>query len=209
MTVSARRAATRARIIDAAVEVFSERGVQAASVEEICDKAGFTRGAFYSNFESKVDICAAILDIQSERAAAAASRAVGSLEGLEADLSSLVSAAVTVFLEAMASTPGMVLAQSEMRLWAAREPELRPAFARLEESSYPVFEELITKGLSRHHGRLRVPVRDAIDLLRAIHDYSAIDQMRSSSQLDAAQTGRMMSAVLSGLIVSADDQTVR
>ncbi len=50
---SARRRETRARLLDAAIEVFAEEGLQAASVEAICARAGFTRGAFYSNFESK------------------------------------------------------------------------------------------------------------------------------------------------------------
>ena len=50
--MSARRQATRERLMDAAVELFGERGVLGASVEEICERAGFTRGAFYSNFES-------------------------------------------------------------------------------------------------------------------------------------------------------------
>ena len=49
--VTARRAATRERLIDAAIDVFAEKGVLGASVEEICEDAGFTRGAFYSNFD--------------------------------------------------------------------------------------------------------------------------------------------------------------
>ena len=42
--VSPRRANTRERLITAAMHVFAERGVNGASVEEICEAAGFTRG---------------------------------------------------------------------------------------------------------------------------------------------------------------------
>ncbi|MFS2056347.1 TetR/AcrR family transcriptional regulator, partial [Variovorax sp. CT11-76] len=46
--ISARRAATQARLADAAVAVFARKGVPGSTVEEICEEAGFTRGAFYS-----------------------------------------------------------------------------------------------------------------------------------------------------------------
>jgi AcrR family transcriptional regulator len=44
---------TRRLLLDAAERVFIRRGLQASSVEEIAAEAGFTRGAFYSNFQSK------------------------------------------------------------------------------------------------------------------------------------------------------------
>ncbi|MGI6878715.1 TetR/AcrR family transcriptional regulator [Microbacterium sp. gxy059] len=50
------REATRARLLDAAAAVFAEVGLGAASVEAICERAGFTRGAFYSNFASKDEL---------------------------------------------------------------------------------------------------------------------------------------------------------
>jgi AcrR family transcriptional regulator len=54
--ISARRQATRDRVLEAASEVFAERGFHGATVEDICERAGFTRGAFYSNFGSKDDL---------------------------------------------------------------------------------------------------------------------------------------------------------
>jgi len=41
---------TRARLLEAAAQVFAEAGLDGASVEAVCERAGFTRGAFYSNF---------------------------------------------------------------------------------------------------------------------------------------------------------------
>lgn len=46
------RANTRPRLLDAAYDAFTERGLHAATVEDVCRRAGFTRGAFYSNFSS-------------------------------------------------------------------------------------------------------------------------------------------------------------
>ncbi len=53
---SRRREATRQKLLDAAAQVFAEEGLDAASVEAICERAGFTRGAFYSNFETKDEL---------------------------------------------------------------------------------------------------------------------------------------------------------
>jgi AcrR family transcriptional regulator len=44
---------TRSHILDAAGELFAERGYDATSVADICAQAGVTKGAFYHHFESK------------------------------------------------------------------------------------------------------------------------------------------------------------
>jgi AcrR family transcriptional regulator len=59
---------TRERLLDAAAEVFSRRGFQAASVEEVAETAGFSKGAVYSNFTSKEELFLALLDRQLEQA---------------------------------------------------------------------------------------------------------------------------------------------
>jgi AcrR family transcriptional regulator len=53
LTRKERQAQTRERLLEAAERVFLRRGLRGSSVEEIAAEAGFTRGAFYSNFESK------------------------------------------------------------------------------------------------------------------------------------------------------------
>jgi AcrR family transcriptional regulator len=52
---------TRRRLLDAAARVFIRRGFQGASIEAITAEAGFTRGAFYSNFESKEQLFVELL----------------------------------------------------------------------------------------------------------------------------------------------------
>ena len=52
---------TRQRLLDAAQALFMRRGFAAASVQAIAAAAGFTRGAFYSNFHSKPDLLLELL----------------------------------------------------------------------------------------------------------------------------------------------------
>jgi AcrR family transcriptional regulator len=61
LTRSERRAQTRQALLDAAARVFIDRGFAGASVEAIAEEAGYTRGAFYSNFASKEELFAELL----------------------------------------------------------------------------------------------------------------------------------------------------
>ncbi|HEY6984183.1 helix-turn-helix domain-containing protein [Reyranella sp.] len=61
---------TRERLFEAAAQVFEERGIGAASIETIAAAAGFTRGAFYSNFAGKDDLIVAMLEDHVERSIA-------------------------------------------------------------------------------------------------------------------------------------------
>src|SRR5205807_10018162 len=52
---------TRRALLDAAASVFARRGLQGSSVEEISAEAGYSRGAFYSNFNSKEELFVELL----------------------------------------------------------------------------------------------------------------------------------------------------
>ena len=56
------RLVTRAKLVDAAEKVFLREGFEHASVEQITEAAGFSRGAFYSNFNDKDDLALAVID---------------------------------------------------------------------------------------------------------------------------------------------------
>jgi AcrR family transcriptional regulator len=61
LTRAERQAQTREALLDAAARVFVRRGFQGSSVEEITAEAGYTRGAFYSNFSSKEELFVELL----------------------------------------------------------------------------------------------------------------------------------------------------
>jgi len=61
LTRKEKQAETRSRLLDAGERVFLRRGLQGSSVEEIAAEAGFTRGAFYSNFKSKDELFVELL----------------------------------------------------------------------------------------------------------------------------------------------------
>jgi AcrR family transcriptional regulator len=57
---------TRVRLLEAAAQVFSRRGYHAASIDDVAAEAGFSKGAVYSNFESKEDLFLALIEQRFE-----------------------------------------------------------------------------------------------------------------------------------------------
>ena len=55
-TQERRREHTRNLLLDAAEEVFTAKGFEGASLDEIADTAGYTRGAIYKHFADKADL---------------------------------------------------------------------------------------------------------------------------------------------------------
>jgi AcrR family transcriptional regulator len=53
---------TQAKILDAAEEIFSERGFEKTQLEEVASRAGYTRGAIYAHYSSKEDLFLALME---------------------------------------------------------------------------------------------------------------------------------------------------
>jgi AcrR family transcriptional regulator len=62
LTRKERQARTRRRLVDAAARVGARRGLAAASLDEVAQAAGYTKGAVYANFVSKEELFLAVLD---------------------------------------------------------------------------------------------------------------------------------------------------
>jgi AcrR family transcriptional regulator len=66
MTQSEKAARTRHRVLGAAGAVFSRRGYHHATLREIAEEAGVSKGALYYNFASKEDLFLALLDVRMD-----------------------------------------------------------------------------------------------------------------------------------------------
>jgi TetR/AcrR family transcriptional repressor of nem operon len=63
------RTPTRAKLLDAAFDLFRARGYSATSVDDLCAAAGVTKGAFFHHFASKEALAVAAADHWSETTA--------------------------------------------------------------------------------------------------------------------------------------------
>jgi AcrR family transcriptional regulator len=59
---SERRARTRVQLLEAAARVYARRGFESATLDEVAEEAGFTKGAVYDHFGSKEKLLFALLD---------------------------------------------------------------------------------------------------------------------------------------------------
>jgi AcrR family transcriptional regulator len=125
---------TRRRLLEAARRVFVQRGFHAATLEQVAEAAGFTKGAVYSQFESKADLFFALLEkrveqrlgeIRSAGAAASSPEQFGSIMGRQ-------------WVRGARADMGWQLLALEFRVYVARHPELREryigVYARLRDA---------------------------------------------------------------------------
>jgi len=67
LTPERRKAMTREHLLAAAAEVFAEHGYHGATIDQVAERAGFTKGAVYSNFASKEDLFLALTEERERR----------------------------------------------------------------------------------------------------------------------------------------------
>lgn len=193
------REETRARLFEAAADVFAEHGVGAATVEQIASAAGFTRGAFYSNFATKDELVIAMLEDHVQRSIAH-------------NLALLTEHPDTFsFMEALRTEGGrehdplhdLPLLHIELILYVARSPEHRPALAEHLESRRRLVGEIVTKTLRAAGVTRDIDVEDAGALLVAIEDGFRLHRLLDPS---ATPPDAFMQAVerLQELLLSAD-----
>lgn len=199
--LTARRAATRDRLVDAAITVFAEKGVLGASVEEICETAGFTRGAFYSNFSSKEGLCVAVLERQVADQLNALDKALATvdIEGTT-DIDALVIAALEVFFASRPTDRDWVLTGQELRLHAARSPELADAYRRCHRLGTDAVASALQQALSALGYELATPGPETVGVLHAVHEYSLLGQLVGTDTIEGDLKVRLLSSVLGALI---------
>ena len=122
-----RQAQNREALLDAAIDLFVERGVVATSIEDVVSRAGFTRGAFYSNFDSKDEL---FLDA-AHRFFDQLHAAAGGDSNVEAEGGDAMRERF-VRLRATTRDAGSVFI-AEMVLYALRHPDLIAPVAKLRQ----------------------------------------------------------------------------
>jgi AcrR family transcriptional regulator len=175
---TARREATRQRVLDAARDVFAERGVIGASVEDICAAAGFTRGAFYSNFVDKTDVARALLAREYERTLTQLDEsfqlpdgATGS--GQVVDPLEAIASVVARLLPSAPPDRKLLLAQTEFELSAIRNPAIAEAYRVTSEGGRRRVADFIVRGMDRLGRELIVDPIDAADAVVSLLERSS------------------------------------
>jgi len=182
---------TRARLLDAAFEVFAEVGLDAASVEAICERAGFTRGAFYSNFESKDELFLELVTGVAEQKLAAVTARVRELASAQPRPTSpeeIVQKVVDISVD----TRRGVLLMSEIRIKAMRDPRTAVAYRAWQRGMVDRVEGIISELAQTYDLRLRMPAGDFARMVLAVWETTSVNAVIEGLDFDdtAALVGR-------------------
>jgi len=202
-----RRERTRQRLLDAAALVFAEVGLDAASVEAVCERAGFTRGAFYSNFETKDELFLELAGrVATERVEAVKARVAeleqgGYLGHAGSDPVSLVQSILDIDGDDRLG----ILLMSEIRIHALRTPALGLAYLA-QEAEMVASVSQITSDIAAANGlAFRLPVDEISRLL--IMTWEGVAVRAAMAGLDDDATGAQINealAVLARLLLAED-----
>lgn len=189
--VTKRRAETRARLMDAAFRVFAEKGYGHVTIEDVCEAAGYTRGAFYSQFESLEELFFLLYDQWAGRTA---EQVRAAMEGADAvvDLPGVVERIVdTLLLER-----DWLLIKFDFLLYSARNPELAHRWEVHRAQLRKVIEErLIASGIGFH--KAIDSVTDTARAIIAAYDGVSVQLLLDSDQAAArAWLTQLMNLVL-------------
>ncbi|GAB3747717.1 TetR/AcrR family transcriptional regulator [Microlunatus parietis] len=181
---TARRAQTQDKLMAAAVRVFAARGIIGASVEEISEEAGFTRGAFYSNFGDKDELVLALLKRQVEEQYAALEQIAELPLDPDRSLDDLISESLDVLQGAARPDPELILINQELMLYAARQRSVGRQYLTYQDECLARFRVLINDLLHKLGQEFTIDLDDAVTLCAAAHHQAHLLAALNNSRPD-------------------------
>jgi AcrR family transcriptional regulator len=153
------QAETRAQLVKTARQLFFEDGYHPTSLEKVADAAGYSKGAVYSNFRNKDELCTAVLDeVRAER--------LGEIVEMMArpDTPSRIEA-LRDWAERVIGDPGWTSLEVEFAVHARPNEELRTELAgRLDG----ILQMLATAAESAENAELKMPGRETATVMLAL-----------------------------------------
>ena len=158
-----KKKATRARIIQTAIQIFGKRGLAAPTVEEIAAAAEVGKGTIYNYFATKEEIVVAFMVQLEERVQAKTagfSRARGSAERILADF---------IRFQLRRKEPYRDFVRVFMAQIFTRGSELRPYFVAMQESINPPLVQLFRSLMARRLIRPDINLASLIEIFKLLH----------------------------------------
>ena len=179
-TATRSRAHTRARLLEAALGVFAEQGVKRVTVDDLVGAAGFTRGAFYSNFSSIDEVFSAVFEQQSRLMLQTVRERIDAIP--ESDFSIEALAPVLDGLLPMSRTWFVI--QSEFALLALRSEQAREVFVAHHRTFQGEMEALIGDVVARLGRTPVLPLDQLTDTVIGLYLHSLGQESLGTGALD-------------------------
>ncbi len=194
--ISARRQATRERVLEAASEVFAERGFHGATVEDICERAGFTRGAFYSNFSSKDDL---VLELTRRHAEDLLDRIRAASKAEHASAEEVLRDVLAALADDSRSKERWVVLTTEFTLHAIRDATARRAWAAQQRRVRDEIAAVVDEAVGRQGLTLPMPTDVFVRVAMALTQGSLTQRLVEPRSLAVGELERTVLPILLGV----------
>lgn len=157
------RLETRTRLLESAAQLFARGGYEGASVDLIAVRAGYSKGAFYSNFESKEAIFLELLDAHKRH----------EIDALAQLLAQDIPAAELLALIRNSETGrgadfDFGLLSAEFQLQACRDKTFAKTYAQLHRTHRDIMAGVVTKLFAKLDRRPPSDAKDLADIIMAL-----------------------------------------
>jgi AcrR family transcriptional regulator len=176
LTADRRRKLTRDYLLQAAAQVFAERGFHAATLDEVAAAAGFTKGAVYSNFKNKDDLFLALLEDAYTRELTALK---DTMERSDVPPEARLGDFVALIGKEVDRAPDMGTLYLEFHLYALRNPAARSRMNELEQADVRAIAEILEVERERRGLEIDEPAERTARIIVAL--FRGILMMRTAN----------------------------
>ncbi|UVI35653.1 TetR/AcrR family transcriptional regulator [Brevibacterium spongiae] len=178
--LSPRRRQTRSTLVHAGTSVFAVRGIDGASIEEICEAGGLTRGAFYSNFSSRDDLVLAIIEMRTEENL---DRLDETIQRWTEQLTNTtevpeIKALMTRFIDDVFNekkqTVAETITEQEIELYCLRVPHLYARYVELNASQLGRLSALVATALEVAGATTKQPISEFLTVIISVFNRIAL-----------------------------------
>jgi AcrR family transcriptional regulator len=195
LTRKEKQAHTRECLMHSAANVFARRGLQQASIDEVAEDAGYTKGAFYANFKNKEELFLAMLD---ERFA----KRIEDIEHVIADEDSPAQKARhggDLFVQQFRADPDFERLFFEFSAYALRDQDFRDELV----TRYRAMQDRIATALRAHGEEMGkdegMPAEQVARIICAMGNGFALEKLLEGDAVADELYGTMLMTFFAGL----------
>jgi AcrR family transcriptional regulator len=176
LTAERRRQQTREYLLQAAAQVFAERGFHEATLDEVAAAAGYTKGAVYSNFKNKEDLFLALLEDSYAREMTALR---ATIESSDIPPEARIGDFVSLIGGELDRVPDMGALYLEFHLYALRNPAARARMNELEQEDIRAIAEILEVARAERGITIDEPAEQTARIIVAL--FRGISMMRTAN----------------------------
>ena len=188
LTRAQQQALTRERLLAAAERVLARHGYGGASIDLVTAEAGYSKGAIYSNFESKEAVFLELLRVYMERDMAELGRIVGLAPRQ-------LSAALSAWLETMHADSDCPLLMTELQLHARRNPVFAERYYALQDQQTRALARILERFFEAQSVPLPMDPRDLAGCMTALAHGLSLQHPQAKPGVRST-AGRVIGALL-------------